>query len=585
MRRTKIVATIGPASEETEVLVRMIRSGMNVARLNLSHGGQEQHAVRIAAIREAAVQTGAPIAIMLDLKGPEIRIGQFAEGAVDLEEGHKFILSTAPRIGDEHGVYVEYPGLVADVVPGRQVFLDDGNIILEVEAVTGTDVACRVVVGGRLSDRKKINLPGTQVSLPALAEKDVSDIRFGVAQAVDFIAASFVRKAEDVLAIRRVLEEADGTQQIIAKVESQEGFDNLDGIMEVADGLMVARGDLGVEVPTEDVPILQKEMIERANYYGKPVITATHMLESMVTKPRPTRAEASDVANAIFDGTDAIMLSAETAAGEHPVDAVKVMARIAERTESALDYVGILNRKRRKAGALLSTVTEAISHATVSTAADLGAAAVVTATASGFTARMVSKYRPFCPIIAVTPVDRVARRLSLVWGVWPVVKPEAEDTDQMMDRAVEGALETGLIKGGDLVVITAGVPVGVQGTTNLIKVETVAEVLVRGAGIGRRPVSAVARIIRSAAEADRLAAGEVLVTQATDAALVPAVERAGAVVAEEGGLTSHAAVVCLSLGIPVIVGAEGATRRIADGEVVTLDTNRGLVYRGKATVR
>ncbi|BDG61025.1 pyruvate kinase [Caldinitratiruptor microaerophilus] len=585
MRRTKIVATIGPASENVDVLVRLIRAGMNVARLNMSHGVLEDHRRRLAAIREAVRITGATVGVMLDLKGPEIRIGTFEGGRVTLREGQPFTLSTRPRPGTAEGVYVEYPGLTEDVRPGRPVYLDDGNIVLEVESVAGPDVHCRVVVGGVLSDRKKVNLPGIRVSLPALAEKDVEDIRFGVAEGVDFIAASFVRKAADVLAIRRVLEEAGGDQQIIAKVESQEGFDNLDEILQIADGLMVARGDLGVEVPTEEVPLMQKAMIERANRFGKPVITATQMLESMVQRPRPTRAEASDVANAIYDGTDAVMLSAETAAGAHPVEAVQTMARIAERTEEALDYAAILARKRRQAGERLATVTEAISHGTVATAADLGAAAIITATASGFTARMVSKYRPRAPIIAVTPNPRVSRQLTLVWGVHPVVKEEATSTDTMMDRAIEGALESGLVRGGDLVVITAGVPLGIQGTTNLIRVETVAEVLARGTGIGRRAVVGVARVVRGPADLDRVGRGDVLVASFTDADFVPAMERAAAVVTEEGGLTSHAAVVCLSLGIPVVVGAQGATARIADGDTVTVDATRGLVYRGKATVR
>nr|PZN43812.1 MAG: pyruvate kinase [Bacillota bacterium] len=585
MRRTKIVATIGPASERIEVLTELIAAGMNVARLNMSHGSQEEHRRRIEAVREAARRTGRRVGIMLDLKGPEIRIGTFPEGKVVLREGERFTLSTEPREGGPDGVYVAYPQLPQDVAPGRLIYLDDGNIVLEVVAVAETQVHCKVLVGGVLSDRKKVNLPGTRVSLPPLSEKDVEDIRFGVEMDVDFIAASFVRKAADVLAIRKVLEEAGGRQQIIAKVESQEGFDNLEEILQVADGLMVARGDLGVEVPTEEVPLMQKAMIARANALGKPVITATQMLESMVKHPRPTRAEASDVANAIYDGTDAIMLSAETAAGDYPVEAVRTMARIAERTEAALDYQAILEGKRRQAGATLATVTEAISHATVSTAADLGAAAIITATVSGFTARMVSKYRPQAPIIAVTPHEYVARQLCLVWGVTPVVMPETDNTDEMIERAVQGALTSGLVKGGDLVVITAGVPVGTPGSTNLIKVQTVAEVLAQGTGIGRQPVVGIARVVRTPEEAETLQAGEILVAPFTDSEYVPAMERAAAVVTEEGGYTSHAAVVCLSLGIPVVVGAQGATRAIRTGEVITVDTPRGLVYRGRATTR
>jgi pyruvate kinase len=386
-----------------------------------------------------------------------------------------------------------------------------------------------------------------------------------------------------VLVIRRVIEEAGGIQQIIAKIESQEGYDDLDAILGVVDGLMVARGDLGVEVPTEEVPIMQKRMIERANQLGKPVITATQMLESMVTKPRPTRAEASDVANAIMDGTDAIMLSAESAAGQYPVESVRMMATIAVRTEAALDYVGILNRKRRTGKQ--DTVTEGISHATVTIAADLGAAAVISATRSGFTARMVSKYRPFCPIIAVTPLIEVARKLQLVWGVATVIKEDTPDTDSLIEQAILGALETGIVQNGDLVVLTAGVPVGVQGTTNLIQVHTVAEVLVRGTGIGKQAVTGTARLIRSESDLANVAATDILVARGTDSDFVPAMEQAAGIVVEEGGLTCHAAIVALSLGKPVIVGVEGATTRITDGMVITLDVAHGVIFRGKANVR
>lgn len=582
-RKTKIVATIGPASEQPEILEAMIEAGLDVARLNFSHGTQEEHRRRIDSIRAAARKVGRTVAIMLDLKGPEIRIGTFDGGKVLLKEGMDFTLTIEPVQGTVERVWVQYPDIVRDVRPGGQLLLDDGNITLQATEVTETEIRTRVVVGGPLSDRKKVNLPGVKVSLPALSEKDVSDIQFGVRLEVDFIAGSFIRKAGDVLDIRRVIEEAGGNQHIVSKVESQEGFDELDAILDVTDGLMVARGDLGVEVPTEEVPIMQKSMIERANRLGVPVITATQMLESMVTKPRPTRAEASDVANAIIDGTDAVMLSAESAAGQYPVDSVRTMATIARRTEEALDYVGILNRKRRIGK--LDTVTEAISHATVATAADLGAAAIISATKSGFTARMVSKYRPASPIIAVTPLESTARKLSLVWGVTAVVKEETEDTDSMIDRAIEGALDSGRVKSGDLVVITAGVPVGVTGTTNLIKVHTVAEMLVKGMGIGRKPVTGRARVVISESDLQQVQPGEILVASLTDVEHVLAMEICGGIVTEEGGLTSHAAVVGLSLGKPVIVGAEGATTRIHDGMIITLDVASGVVLKGSATVR
>lgn len=583
LRKTKIVATIGPASEQVEVLTRLIEAGVDVCRLNFSHGTLEEQRRRIENIREAGRRVGKDVAIMIDLRGPEIRIGTFEHGQVELQDGDLFTLTTEPCVGNRERVWVQYPGIVHDVAEGGYLLLDDGNLMFQAVEVTPTEVRCRVIVGGVLSDRKKVNLPGTKVSLPALSEKDIEDIRFGVEMDVDFIAGSFIRKAQDVLEIRRVIEEAGGHQQIIAKVESQEGYDNLDSILQVSDGLMVARGDLGVEVPTEEVPLMQKRMIQRANAMGKPVITATQMLESMVHRPRPTRAEASDVANAIMDGTDAVMLSAESATGKYPVEAVRTMAMIARRTEEALDYAGRMASLGRFGR--MDSVTEAISHATVTTAHDLSAAAIVSATASGFTARMVAKYRPACPIIAVTPDPRVARQLRLVWGVFPVVQPRAYGTEDLTQRAVEGALISGLVKNGDLIIITAGLPVGVQGTTNLLKVHTVADVLAQGTGIGRQPVTGRAVIVRSEEDLGRVQEGDILVSRVTDAEYIPAMERAAGIITEEGGLTSHAAVAGISLGKPVIVGAEGATRRIPDGAVITLDAAHGLVLRGAATVK
>ncbi len=583
LRKTKIVATIGPASEKPEVLTKLIEAGVDVCRLNFSHGTQEEHRARIETIRLAARKAGKDVAIMIDLKGPEIRLGTFEGGKIFLKEGDIFSLVTEKVQGNQERVWVQYPEITRDVPIGGYLLADDGNLTFQAVEVTATEIRCKVIVGGPLSDRKKINLPGTKVSLPALSEKDIADIQFGVHMNVDFVAGSFIRKAQDVLDIRRVIEEAGGHQHIISKVESQEGFDELEAILQVSDGLMVARGDLGVEVPTEEVPLMQKRMIERANALGKPVITATQMLESMITKPRPTRAEASDVANAIMDGTDAIMLSAESAAGQYPVDSVRTMATIAKRTEEALNHSDLLSRRGRFGK--MDSVTEAISHATVATALDLGAAAIISATRSGFTARMVSKYKPSCAIIAVTPDETVARKLRLVWGVTPVIKLETGDTDSLMDRAVEGALESGIVGSGDLVVITAGVPVGVQGSTNLIKVHTVADVLASGTGIGRMPVAGRARLVVTEADAARVEEGEIIVAHQTDAEFVPAMERCAGVVVEEGGLTSHAAVVGISLGKPVIVGAEGATERIPTGTLITLDVAHGQVLRGKANVR
>ena len=582
MRKTKIVCTLGPASESLEIMVALIKAGMNVARLNLSHGTHEEHLRRIETLRAACDVVGQPVAVMLDTKGPEIRLGRFAGGGADLVEGSEFTLTTLEVLGNQGIAQVLHAGFPRDVAKGMRVLLDDGNISLEVLEVGETDVRCRVLNSGRISDRKKVNLPDAAVSLPALSEKDIEDIRFGVRYGVDFIAASFIRKEADVLSIRRVIEEAGGSIHTISKIESREGVANLDEILRVSDGLMVARGDLGVEIPPEEVPIIQKHMIEKCNRLGKPVITATQMLESMVTRPRSTRAEASDVANAIFDGTDAVMLSAETAAGKYPVESVAIMARIAERAEAALRYEELLARRRTVAA---RTVTDAISSATCGMANDLGAAAILTATESGHTARMVAKYRPRAPILAATTHPEVMRKLLLVWGVYPVLVRRVTGTDDMVYEAVRAGLDCGLIKKGDLTVITAGVPVGVPGTTNLIKVHTVGDIVVRGTGIGAKSATGRACVARTARDAEgKFSPGDVLVTLGTDRDFIPLMEKAAAVVAEEGGLTSHAAITCLHLGIPAVVGAEGATGKLSDGQVITIDAQRGLVYLGEARV-
>lgn len=579
MRRTKIVCTIGPASESPEVLEQLIRAGMDVARLNFSHGTHEEHARRIAAVREAAARAGKIVGIMMDIKGPKIRTGVLKGGEATLVEGMEVVLTTEPVEGTAERFSISYEGLPQDVSPGSVIRIDDGLIGLEVLEVRGTEIRCRVTDGGILRDRKGVNAPGVKLRLPGVTAKDVEDIRFGVEQGVDFIAASFVRKAADVLEIRRLLEEAGAKIDIIGKIEAQEALDSLEEILEVADGLMVARGDLGVEIPTEEVPLAQKRIIECCNRAGKPVITATQMLDSMQRNPRPTRAEASDVANAIFDGTDAVMLSGETAAGKYPVEAVRTMARIAERAEEALGQF-----RRPPVRWPQGTVTDAISYAVAALAHDLNAAAVITSTQTGQTARRVSKYRPRCPIVAVTPQEDVARRLTLCWGVYPTVQRSTATTDEMLQVAIDGALETKIVKHGDLVVITAGVPVGQPGSTNLLKVHTVGDVVARGRGIGRGAATGRVVVVRKSGEAERVREGDILVTTATDADLVPAMERAAAVITEEGGLTSHAAVVGLTLGRPVVVGVEGAVSILKTGDTVTVDAVTGLIYRGRAQV-
>ncbi|SFI82462.1 pyruvate kinase [Thermoflavimicrobium dichotomicum] len=582
VRKTKIVCTIGPASEQIDVLRKLIASGMNVARLNFSHGTHEEHAKRIQHIRQAAKEEGKTVAILLDTKGPEIRTGDLSVPQVELLAGSKFILTTEPVLGDEKRVSVSYEGLAEDVKPGSKILIDDGLIGLTVDKVEGTEIYCTVENGGVLKSRKGVNLPGIKVNLPSITQKDADDILFGIEHQVDFIAASFVRKPEDVLEIRRILEENGADIHIIAKIENQEGVHNLDAILEVSDGLMIARGDLGVEIAAEEVPLVQKEAIRKCNRLGKPVITATQMLDSMQKNPRPTRAEASDVANAIFDGSDAIMLSGETAAGKYPVESVQMMARIAERTEAALEYKERFYSGTRE---FHPGITESISQAVVHTATHLDCAAIITATESGYTARMVSKYRPKAPIIAVTPNDAVMRKLSLVWGVHAVLGPSCETTDDMFKTAIAASLTTKYVSQGDLVVITAGVPVGQPGTTNLMKVHVIGGVLAQGQGIGKQVVYGKVVIGETAEEIRKqMVDGAIIVTRSTDKDMMDSFVRAGAVITEEGGLTSHAAVVGVSLGIPVVVGVQDAMNLLKNETEITVDAERGHIYSGRANV-
>ncbi|GIP56978.1 pyruvate kinase [Paenibacillus sp. FSL W8-0186] len=468
MRKTKIVCTIGPSSESLENTKKLIMAGMNVARLNFSHGDFEEHGNRIKVIRQASEELGKSVAILLDTKGPEIRTGKLKEEPIELVQDEFITLTTEEILGDKDRISITYQNLPHDVEVGSTILIDDGLIGLTVVDIQGTEIKCRVINGGPIKSKKGVNVPGVDISLPGITEKDANDILFGIEQGIDFIAASFVRKASDVLEIRQLLERHNASHiQIISKIENQQGIDNLDEILEVSDGLMVARGDLGVEIPAEDVPLAQKKMIEKCNRVGKPVITATQMLDSMQRNPRPTRAEASDVANAIFDGTDAIMLSGETAAGKYPVESVLTMSRIAEKAESALEYREIFIKQ---SNAQQTTVTEAISQAVANSALELNAKAIITSTETGYTARMVSKYRPKAPIIAVTTQDNTMRRLALNWGVTPVKGDVASSTDEMFDNAMKGGLDSGVVKEGDLVVITAGVPLGRSGSTNLVKI-------------------------------------------------------------------------------------------------------------------
>lgn len=583
MRKTKIVCTIGPASENPKILEKLMQSGMNVARLNFSHGTHEEHKTRIENIKRTRDKLGKHIPIMLDTKGPEVRLGTFKKGSEEIFSGQKFILTTRDVKGDNTIVEISYKALPEEVKIGTRILIADGLIELTVIDKNDTDVICQVVNGGIISDRKNVNVPGATSKLPAITQKDISDINFGIDNDIDFIAASFIRKVSDVLEIRKLLEQRKAYNiQIIAKIENQEGVDNCDEILKVSDGIMVARGDLGVEIPTEDMPLVQKLLISKANALGKPVITATQMLESMIRNPRPTRAEVTDIANAILDGTDAVMLSGETAAGKYPVEAVSTMAAVAERTEKALDYRKKMQKEDTEDTV---TVTNAISFASCAAATDLGASAIITPTQSGSTARMVSKYRPKAPIIAATPNKKVSRELNLSFGVYPVIVEPTDSTDEMIQHSVDRALEAGLIGSGDLVVITAGIPVGVAGTTNLIKVHVVGDIIGKGTGIGNRAATGKVCIIENIdKDKGKLEEGDILVAEATDLDMIPLMMKAAAFIVEEGGLTSHAAIVALELGKPVIVGVQNALRDFKDGQIVTVDGSRGLIYSGKARV-
>ena len=583
MKKTKIVCTIGPASESVDMLVNLINAGMNVCRLNFSHGDYVEHGARIINIREALKITGKRVAILLDTKGPEIRTNDMENGAITMKIGDSVRISMTEVLGTNEKFSITYPELINDVNVGSHILLDDGLIDLEVTDIDrdANEIVTVVKNEGVLKNKKGVNVPGVSVNLPGITEKDANDIRFGIGQGIDFIAASFVRRASDVLEITKILEEENATHiQIIPKIENQEGIDNIDEILKVSDGLMVARGDMGVEIPTEDVPVVQKALIKKCNALGKPVITATQMLDSMQRNPRPTRAEANDVANAIYDGTDAVMLSGETAAGDYPLEAVQTMARIAVRTEETLVNQDSFALKLYSK----TDMTEAIGQSVGHTARNLGIQTIVAATESGHTARMISKYRPKAHIVAITFSEQKARSLSLSWGVYATVADKPSSTDEMFNLASKVSQEEGYASEGDLIIITAGVPVGEKGTTNLMKIQMIGSKLVQGQGVGEEAIIAKAVVAGTAEEAVAKATeGAILVTKTTDKEYMPAIEKASALVVEEGGLTSHAAVVAIAQNIPVIVGAADATSLINNDEVITVDPRRGIVYRGATT--
>ncbi|MES3703899.1 pyruvate kinase [Staphylococcus arlettae] len=585
MRKTKIVCTIGPASESEEMLEKLMKAGMNVARLNFSHGDHAEHQARIDSIRRVSKRLGKTVAILLDTKGPEIRTHNMKNGGIELEKGTEVIVSMTEVEGTPEKFSVTYDNLINDVDEGSYILLDDGLIELQVKQINKdqNEVVCDVLNTGELKNKKGVNLPGVKVNLPGITDKDAEDIVFGIQQEVDFIAASFVRRPSDVLDIRKLLEDNNNeTISIIPKIENQEGIDNIEAILEVSDGLMVARGDMGVEIPPESVPMVQKDLIRKCNKLGKPVITATQMLDSMQRNPRATRAEASDVANAIYDGTDAVMLSGETAAGSYPEEAVKTMRNIAVSAEAAQDYKKLLSdRTKLVQTSLVNAIGVSVAH----TALNLNVKAIVAATESGSTARTISKYRPKSDIIAVTPKGFTARQCALVWGVYPVVKEGRKTTDALLNNAVATAVETERVNNGDLIIITAGVPTGEQGTTNMMKLHLIGDEIASGQGIGRNSVVGHTLVVNSASDLEgKDLSDKIIVTKSVDETLVPYIENAIGLITEENGITSPSAIIGLEKGIPTIVGVDNATTEIQDDAFVTVDANQGKLFEGYANV-
>ena len=582
MRKTKIICTLGPSTDKGDVLRELIANGMNVARFNFSHGSYEEHGGRLANLKALREELGKPVAALLDTKGPEIRLKEFKNGVEMLEAGQTFTLTTREVEGTKEICSVTYKDLPQDVQPGGTIMLDDGLIMLHIEQVTDTDIICTVLNSGKIKTKKGVNVPGVHLSMPYLSQKDREDIIFGVQNGFDFIAASFVRTAQDVYDIRNLLNEYDSNIRIIAKIENREGVNNIDSILSAADAVMVARGDLGVEIDFTELPGIQKDIIDRSFSFGKPIVTATQMLDSMMVNPRPTRAEISDVANAIYDGTSAIMLSGETAAGDYPVEALKTMSAIAERTENEEHY-----RSQRHAEIQIS-VSDATAHAACLTAKDVNAAAIVTVSESGNTARLLSKYRPTQPIIACVMNEQVQRQLSLSWGITSLLMGPAKSTDELIEMSTALAQKNGYLHNGELAVVTAGVPVGVSGTTNMIKIHMVGNCLSTGVGVGREnadltSASGKACVCRTLDEVRaKFKPGMVLVVPSTTNEMLEYVRDAAALVVEEAGLNSHAAIAGKALLKPTIVGALGACSHIRDGLDIAVDCAHGSVQRLQA---
>lgn len=576
MRKTKIICTLGPASEREDVLRKLMIEGMDVARFNFSHGTHEEQLEKLNRVKRLREELNLPVAALLDTKGPEIRLKTFENGKAELKSGGKFTLTTREVVGNSKIVSITYKDLPKDVKAGGRILLDDGLIELSIDEVEDTEIHCTVVNAGVISNQKGVNVPDTVLSMPFISQRDYEDICFGIENGFDFIAASFTRTAEDILEIRKILEEKNcQTINIIAKIENMQGVQNINEIIRVSDGIMVARGDMGVEIPMEEVPVLQKKIIRKVYQAGKQVITATQMLDSMMKNPRPTRAEATDVANAIYDGTSAIMLSGETAAGAYPVEAVQTMVKIAERTEIDINY----RRRFSELGTeAITDVTNAISHATCTTGMDLNAAAIITVSKSGRTARMISKFRPTCPIIACTMSPTVWRQLNLSWGVQPLIIEEKGTTDDLFETAVEEAQKKGYVKQGDVTVITAGVPLGVSGTTNMLKVQVVGHILANGEGINKQKVHGRLCVCHSEKEMlQNYQPGDIVVTYDTNNHMLKQLRTASGIVIEKSSLDAHAVTVGLSLDIPVLINVKNATNILKNGVFVNVDCENGVI--------
>lgn len=578
MKKVKIVCTMGPACSDAKTLFSMAEAGMDVARFNFSHGSYDDHEKIFHAVRKVEKQRAKPLATMLDTKGPEIRTGELKGESITLQEGQTFSLVSQKIAGNEKEVSVSVPEIFTAVVNGQDIFIDDGVIHLEATKVEPGRIETRVIVGGILGERKGINLPGANLSLPALSEQDRKDLYWGIDHDMEYVAVSFVKNRRDILEVRKLIEDRDSQMKVIAKIETRQGVDNIQEIIEVVDGIMVARGDLGVEIYTEEVPLVQKKLISLCIEHGKPVIVATQMLDSMIRNPRPTRAEASDVANAVLDGTDAVMLSGETAKGKYPLESVQMMNTLIMKTEAFID----IPESPSPASTGVS-IADAVSQAAVTVARKMGVGAILSLTRTGSTARMVSKYRPPCIIIGSTPIERTWRELALIWGVSPILEEEPPNETQAVTRAILGSLSRGYIKEGEILAVTAGVPMGTPGTTNMLQLHTAGRILLRGIPYLKKEATGPVCLVRSGEDASKVKAGDIVVVTGTDRTFVPAISKAAGIITEQRGLTSHPAILALELGIPCVLGAENAMDLLGDGMIVTIDGGRGLVYQG--TVR